>query len=488
MLVRKFLESWKKNFKPGEGTSATNLQVIDMLWERHLDVLQELSKQKLAHGLLWDMTCCSAIFEGSSRDRGAVIARTNTNTPSRCWIRTMIYVNGVWTVEPCADRWVKIPQMVFSNEVPRQRHYDNTLPTTSKFFRLLTKKWADICFEVVDFCASRRLLPVGSFQFCMSLSVVEPGYRVSPRQSSVFAFRVSQFCSVFVDFSVFSWLPTKDITDFLSSIALERTVLRNVQHSVSVVHPNVQFLDQHISSPTSSEDSSMNFDNTDIDSTATAPAFSLPGSTTVSLDITKALNQLQASLDQISHRDDGAMFKDTILIHLRDIEKKQLQTQIAAATIDQIDMQREVKELNAKVDAIALNLELVKRDAEVTKEAILHQLFEFQSHTQANHIILTTQLGQLVEDLNRGGNDKKGEGVSSRGPQPSRARVLVRVERRPLPTREPSPDAQSSGQYLSAEQAAEFVSEMDRQEFDRLERERRERRQSSSSSFKRRRS
>ncbi|KZV52715.1 lysine-specific histone demethylase 13 [Dorcoceras hygrometricum] len=151
------------------------------------------------------------------------------------------------------------------------------------------------------------------------------------------------------------------------------------------------------------------------------------------------------------------------------------------------NIRREVKELNAKVDAIALNLELVKRDAEVTKEAILHQLFEFQSHTQANHIILTTQLGQLVEDLNRGGNDKKGEGVSSRGPQPSRARVLVRVERRPLPTREPSPDAQSSGQYLSAEQAAEFVSEMDRQEFDRLERERRERRQSSSSSFKRRR-
>ncbi|KZV52563.1 phospholipase D delta-like [Dorcoceras hygrometricum] len=467
MLVRKFLESWKKNFKPGEGTSATDLQVIDMLWERHLDFLQGLSKKKITHGLLWDRPCCSAIFEGSPRDRGAVIARTNTNTPSRCWIRTMIYVDGAWTVEPCSDRWVKIPTLVPSNEVPPQRQYDDTLPPTSKFFRLMTKRWADICFEVVDFCASRRLLPVGSLQFCRSLSVVEPGYRVAPRQSSVFAFRVSQFCSVFVDFSVFSWLPTTDITDFLSVIALERTVLRNVQRSVSVVHPNVQSLDQHISSSTSSEDSSMNFDNTDIDATATAPAFSLPGSSTVSLDITKALNQLQASLDQISHRDDGAAFKDTILMHLRDIEKKftarfdaqdrwigalcndsndqrnllslefksshrQLHTQIAASTIDHIDMQREVNELNAKVDAIALNLELVKRDAEVTKEAILHQLFEFQS---------------------------QGEGVSSRGPQPSRAHVPIHVERRPLPTREPSPDAQSSGQYLSAEQAAEFVRE-----------------------------
>ncbi|KZV18569.1 hypothetical protein F511_42530 [Dorcoceras hygrometricum] len=493
MLVRKFLQSWKKNFKPGEGTSATDLQVIDMLWERHLDVLQEFSKQKITHGLLWDRPCCSTIFEGSPRDRGVVIARTNTNTSSRCWIRTMIYVNGVWTVEPCADRWVNIPQMVFSNEVPRQRQYVDTLPTTSKFFRLMTKRWADICFEVVDFCASRSLLPVGSLQFCRSLPLVEPVFRVSPSQSSVFAFRVSQFCSVFVDFSVFSCLPTTNITVFLSSIARERTVLRNVQRSVSVVHPNVQFLDQHISSPNSSEDSSMNFENTDIDDTATAPAFFLPGSTTVSLDITKALNQLQASLNKISNRDDGAALNDTILMHLHDIEKKftarfdaqdrwigalrndsndqrnllslefnsshkKLHTQIAAASIDQIDMQRKMTELNAKVDAIAMNLERVKRDAEATKEAILHQLFEFQSQAQENHIILTTQLGQLIEDLNRGGNDKKGEGVSSRGPQPTRAHVPVRVERRPLPTREPSPDAQSSGQYLSAEQAAEFVS------------------------------
>ncbi|KZV55513.1 dystroglycan-like [Dorcoceras hygrometricum] len=430
---------------------------------------------------------------GSPRDRGAVIARSNTNTPSKCWIRTMIYVDGVWTVEPCDDRWVKIPRQVISSEVHRQRQYDDTLPPVNIFYKTLTKRWADICFEVVDSCASRRLLPVGSLQFCQSLLVVEPGYRVAPCQSSVFAFRVSQFCSVFVDFSVFSWLPTTDITDFLSSIALERTVLRNVQRSVSVVHPNVQFLDQHISSPTSSEDSSMNFDNTDIDATATAPAFSLPGSSTVSLYITRAVNQLQASLDQISHRDDGAAFKDTILMHLRDIEKeftarfdaqdrwigalrndsndqrnllslefksshRQLHTQIAAASIDQIDMQREMKELNAKVDAIATNMERVKRDAEATKEAILHQLFEFQSQAQDDHIILTTQLGQLIEDLNRGGNDKKGEGVSSRGPQPTRAHVPVRVERRPLPTREPSPDAQSSGQYLSAEQAAEFKS------------------------------
>ncbi|KZV30672.1 hypothetical protein F511_39635 [Dorcoceras hygrometricum] len=277
-----------------------------------------------------------------------------------------------------------------------------------------------------DRALAEEIATVGDVGEPWQIRITPPAFsfQVAPRQSSVFAFRVSQFCSVFVDFSVFSWLPTSDITDFLSSIALERTVLRNVQRSVSIVHPNVQSLDQHISSPTSSEDSSMNFDNTDIDATATAPTFSLTGSSTVSLDITKALNQLQASLDRISHREwIGALRnysndqRNILSLEFKS-SHRQLHTQISTSTIDQIDMHREVKELNAKA--------------------------------QANHLILTTQLGQLIEDLNRGGNDKKGEGVSSRGPQPSRARVPVHVERRPLPTREPSPYAQSSGQYLSA--------------------------------------
>ncbi|KZV47456.1 pentatricopeptide repeat-containing protein-like [Dorcoceras hygrometricum] len=93
--------------------------------------------------------------------------------------------------------------------------------------------------------------------------------------------------------------------------------------------------------------------------------------------------------------------------------RRKLHTQITAATIDQNDMQREVKDLNAKVDAIATNLERVKRDAEATKEAIFHQLFEFQSQAQANHIILTTQLGLLVDGLNRGGNDKRGKEIAA---------------------------------------------------------------------------
>ncbi|KZV29096.1 hypothetical protein F511_06591 [Dorcoceras hygrometricum] len=110
VLVWKFLESWRSNFVPGQGSSAVDRRVIELLSDLHVSILEELTKAARAHGIIWKKACCSAMFEGSSRDRGAVIARTNTNTRSSCWIRTMIFVDGVWTVEPCADRWVKIPR------------------------------------------------------------------------------------------------------------------------------------------------------------------------------------------------------------------------------------------------------------------------------------------------------------------------------------------------------------------------------------------
>ncbi|KZV29148.1 hypothetical protein F511_40985 [Dorcoceras hygrometricum] len=112
VLILKFLDSWRSNFEPGQGSTAVDRKVIELLSASHISILEELTTTTRAHGLIWKKPCCSNIFEGSPRDRGAVIARTNTNTRSSCWIRTMIMVDGVWTVEPCADKWVKIPQKV----------------------------------------------------------------------------------------------------------------------------------------------------------------------------------------------------------------------------------------------------------------------------------------------------------------------------------------------------------------------------------------
>ncbi|KZV20497.1 protein transport protein sec31-like [Dorcoceras hygrometricum] len=209
-------------------------------------------------------------------------------------------------------------------------------------------------------------------------------------------------------------------------------------------------------------------------------------------DITEAIHQLRTSLDQISNQDNGAALKDVILLHLHDIEKKfttrfdaqdrwfgtlckdsndqrnllsleikssqrQINTQIAAATLDQIDMQSEVKELNAKVDAMATNLEILRRNAEATKEAISHQLLEFQEKIAADILSLSIQIGELVDHI-RGGDAKKGEIWSS--------------SHRPLPAPVNQGESISGhGRVISVEEAAEMVREADRQA-DRRERER----------------
>ncbi|KZV23836.1 hypothetical protein F511_30590 [Dorcoceras hygrometricum] len=109
--------------------------------------------------------------------------------------------------------------------------------------------------------------------------------------------------------------------------------------------------------------------------------------------------------------------KNLLSLDLKSYQQK-VSIQVGAAALDTVDVRREVKAVNAKVDILSSRLDDVKKDVEATKEAISHQLLEFQSQAQANHIVLTDQLGQLVDYINRGGNAKKGEGESSRGTQP----------------------------------------------------------------------
>ncbi|KZV36840.1 protein furry-like [Dorcoceras hygrometricum] len=515
VLVWKFLESWRANFVPGQGSSAVDLKVIELLSDLHLFILEELAKEARAHGLLWTKTCCSKIFEGSPGDRGAVIARTNTNTRSSCWIRTMIFVDGVWTVEPCADKWVKIPRQVISHEVPRQRQYDDTLPSVSAFFQVLKKRWADVCFEVVDFCASRRLLPVGSINLCRGLTLEGPVFQVASRQSPVFALRVSQFCSIFIDFSLFNWLPSADITAFLSSIALSRTAFRSAQisqNSVSVV-PSVQFsLDQRPSSPISADNSSsLNFDALDLD----AAVSSLPS---VSPDISAAHADFQAILsEQINESHSGISsrlhkieqgFLDSLHEQAAVVKKlfqeacqegrsiddvqtmrfnefrKNILAQNASIFVGLADVRKEVQEVNAKVDILASCVNDVQKDVEATKEAISHQLFEFQSQAQENHNILHAQLIELVDYIHRGRADKKGESGSRGLQQPSNVQIEASAERTPTFAQRVEIaqrhivhtvlDADSNRELLERQAAAERDRERRRREARMLKRRRRD--------------
>ncbi|KZV06898.1 hypothetical protein F511_45621 [Dorcoceras hygrometricum] len=297
----------------------------------------------------------------------------------------MLYVNGEWVVEPCADRWVKIPRLVISNEVPCQRQYDDTLPTVSVFFRLMTKRWADICLEVVEFCASRRLLPIGSLQFCRSLQLVEPVSRIAPSRSPVFAFRVSQFCSIFVDFSLFNWIPSADISEFLSSVALDRTVLRSVQSSQNSfsVAPSTDVDATTSSLPPASQDLSAAL--ADLHATLSEQIFEYQS------DLSSKLHKIEQSVcdslrDQAdifinlsqAARQEARTLDDVQTIRFNDFRKHVL-AQNASIFTGLADVRQEVQAVNAKVDIMASRLNAIQKDAEATKEALSHQLLEFQS-------------------------------------------------------------------------------------------------------------
>ncbi|KZV55161.1 hypothetical protein F511_27510 [Dorcoceras hygrometricum] len=218
----------------------------------------------------------------------------------------------------------------------------------------------------------------------------------------------------------------------------EKQVIARLDAQDRVLGALRSFLLDAQSASSFSSDEFMNFDD--------APAsISLPSDP--SPDISKALNQLRASIDEIGKQDDGAKHRDTLLLHLHDFEKpviarldaqdrvlgalrrdsndqrtllslelqsshKQLGTQIVTTGLDVVDVRRVVREshqeLNARINSL---------DEQVA--ATQNDLLEFSAQAQQTLNIITSQLIELVAYINRGGDNKEGESSSSRRPLPT---------------------------------------------------------------------
>ncbi|KZV58417.1 hypothetical protein F511_14773 [Dorcoceras hygrometricum] len=96
--------------------------------------------------------------------------------------------------------------------------------------------------------------------------------------------------------------------------------------------------------------------------------------------------------------------------------RKNVLTQNASIFQGLADVRQVVDAVNAKVDIMAKRLTDIQKYAEATKEALSHQLLEFQSSAQENHNVIHAQLSELVDYIHRGSADKKGES-GSRGLQ-----------------------------------------------------------------------
>ncbi|KZV17960.1 hypothetical protein F511_40219 [Dorcoceras hygrometricum] len=358
---------------------------------------------------------------------------------------------------------VEIPRMVISNEVHRHRQYDDTLPTVSDFFRLMRKRWADVCLEVVEFFASRRLLPIGSLQFCRSSSVVEPVFQVA---LDSLKFLHSEYLS-FAPYSLISvyliGFQVQIFQIFLSSIALDRTALRSVHGSFAQsVVPSVQVsLDQRPSSPTTADSSSsLHFDTTDVDATAS----SLPP---VSQDFSAALADLQAILsEQINESQSGissklhkieqvlrdslsdqaAIFKnlsqearqegrsidDVQTIHFNEFRKNILaQNASIFVGLEDVRKEEERQEGRSIYDVQTIRFNEFLKNILVQNAFIFVGLADVRKEAQENQNILHAQLSELVDYIHRGSADKKGESGSRGLQQPSNVQVSASAERTP---------------------------------------------------------
>ncbi|KZV15786.1 hypothetical protein F511_02002 [Dorcoceras hygrometricum] len=107
-------------------------------------------------------------------------------------------------------------------------------------------------------------------------------------------------------------------------------------------------------------------------------------------------------------RQEGRTMDDVQTLRFNEFRKNIL-AQNASIFTGLADVRKEVQEVNTKVDIIASSLNDVRKNVEETKEALSHQLLEFQSQTQANQNILHAQLSELVNYINRGSADKRGK-------------------------------------------------------------------------------
>ncbi|KZV40204.1 hypothetical protein F511_20237 [Dorcoceras hygrometricum] len=475
LLLRKFLEIRLSNFVPGVATSAVDMKVLDMLSNLHLFVIDDLKVLSQAHDLIWEKPCCSIVFEGTNRDRGTVIARSNTNIKSTCWIRTMLRINGTWVIEPCADYWQQIPRVVASSIVviPSRLSYVDTLPPVTEFFKLLKKRWADVCIEAAAFVVSGKLLPVGSLNFCRAIAVVQPVSVFGFQRPTVTSWGWSQLCTEFFRYSLFSGLLTVDFSISGSATILIRPSLGSANifdtgaqlphisfSPASVFAPDVQSItssdaanqdvqmdiDQHGDSPDSSADSSLHFNANDISTEADAALdqFILPYSAT---DISASLAALRESFSKLvanqtrdsrksgdAHREVTSKINHVERVFLDSLAAKNeafrglFKSIRQEAQNDNNALSLALKAVRAQnailsTDLAATQKEVKDLQAELSKDFddkladICNDLLEFRVETQEQLASLGAHLAELIAFITKGSDDKRGEASSSR-PQP----------------------------------------------------------------------
>ncbi|KZV46973.1 hypothetical protein F511_15770 [Dorcoceras hygrometricum] len=246
--------------------------------------------------------------------------------------------------------------------------------------------------------------PVGTRNFCTDLVVVPVDDRTGiPRRT------VNNICHRIQIVDSIS-LPPPD------TVVEEPVVDTETDPTVALGIPQ-RSPDADLVSPRSYSDSPMHFTTDDIP-LSDEPTVVLPP------DLTKEFAQLCASVDQISlehvqtrvhiERLKAEFFAKISILETTILIRADNQDRDAHV---QTDIFR--KEMKAHKAALSEEIDVFRKEVQDQKAALSNDLMEFRVQAQKNYNTLTTQLSELVDYINRGGDAKKGEIKSrSRGPPP----------------------------------------------------------------------
>ncbi|KZV32086.1 hypothetical protein F511_32978 [Dorcoceras hygrometricum] len=459
MLLRKFLDSHRKYYTPGQPWTATASQIIDLLSVAHFKYLEDLLAQQKEHGLVMERASSSAFLDDSNNGDGAVLAQFFSLANSTCWIRPMVLIDGVWTPIQGKYYWrssCRLSLFVNKQQIPYRAITENSVPHC--FFIEPVQYWG---------AALSIIHSWGWYRVCTEIiSVFQHGRDSHSFVGYFSASDVQQSSNSIPDIDLLSSdgstvyrSPSPQFDAFQEADSSGPNVQLALGPSISVVAQEEQlyFVQSPESPPptsqrqdpsTSSTDSSMRFnsDGFSMDDTA-ANQSSLPATSTTpsaSLDalqtfISKRLDNQSQGIRKIDESQNDVLSKlNTLEKGLRDTLRKQeeafrtlihsarqdgrtigdVQTlrfnefrkgvlaHSASVTADLMDVRKEVKAINVKVTSLDEQVAATRND-----------FLDFSAKAQETLNIITDQLSELVAYINRGGDNKKGE-VSSQGPNP----------------------------------------------------------------------
>ncbi|KZV26566.1 hypothetical protein F511_34437 [Dorcoceras hygrometricum] len=420
MMLRKFLESHRKYHVPGQPWTATASKIIDLLFVAHSKSLEDLIAQQKEQGLPIEQPCTSTSLD-KSIGSGAVLAQFFSQVKSKCWVRPMVLINGVWTPIQGNDflrsscklslfvNRKKLPQSVVEEEFVPHCYLIEPVQYWSAAPSLInTWGWARVCTEIVRYHMFGCLRPVRE-DICRDLVVSNLGVERIPagfRRIFGQGMDSNNFVNSFVQLDS---VAIQSIYEFESASSDGSTVYRSpspiFQKDESFDHEELLYIvespesspsiPQRQESTSSSSDSQMHFYSNDFPlDDATEAQTSLPAATD---DLSSLLDALKSSLSQ---RMDDA--NSEILSRLHSTERS-LQTSLGhqndylRSLIQSARQEGKIQDITADTESLAIGNKFNELDAKILLldgqvASIRSEQLEFQAKIAADLLSLPPKL------------------------------------------------------------------------------------------------